>query len=118
GKSKAPALANRRTEHAPQVRAHLVRAALVGIVAGHALVESLLALRSVSGRSLWKYSPATIDDASATIPANSTQPAMVLKRSSMKFPWFLRSRKAEDLSRLLRGTFQFIKPRASAPKAS
>src|SRR6185503_5712875 len=52
GKSKAPALANRRTEHAPQVRAHLVRAALVGIVAGHALVESLLALRSVCGRQV------------------------------------------------------------------
>ena len=34
-----------------------------------------------SGRSEWKISPLTIDVPSATMPANSAQPAMVLKRS-------------------------------------
>src|SRR5262249_13132943 len=47
GESEAFALADRLSDHAPEVRAQLVRAALVGIVAGQALVEDLLALRQV-----------------------------------------------------------------------
>jgi hypothetical protein len=43
-------------------------------MASHALLEDVAA------------SLATIDEPSATMPANSTQPAMVLKRSSMNFP--------------------------------
>src|SRR5204862_4774756 len=47
GERKALALADRFPEHVPEVRAELVRAALVGIVAGHALVEDLLAGRGI-----------------------------------------------------------------------
>src|SRR5206468_12995066 len=44
---KALALPDRLPDHVPQVRAHLIGAALVGIVAGHALVEDLLAFGGV-----------------------------------------------------------------------
>src|SRR6185369_6362941 len=44
---EALALTDRLSDHVPQVRAKLVRAALVGIVAGRALVEDLLAFRGI-----------------------------------------------------------------------
>src|SRR5438105_3861009 len=47
GESEALALPDRLAEHAPQVGAELVGAALVGIVAGRALVEDLLARRRI-----------------------------------------------------------------------
>ena len=46
-KAKPPALADRLTEHAPQIRAERVGAALVGVVAGGAFLEDLLALGRV-----------------------------------------------------------------------
>ena len=140
-KAKPVALADRLADHAPQVRAERVGAALVGIVAGGALLEDLLALGRIgageiefdrlarprrrlrlrprrprsdspssSGRSLWNISPATIDEPSATMPANSTQPAMVLKRSSMRFPCFSASRDEWICAALYGASRSFFKP--------
>ena len=67
-----------------------------------------------SGRSLWNSSPATIDDPRATMPANSTQPAMVLKRSSMDFPVCFPDPGELNLGRLLRASSDYIKQTASA----
>src|SRR5205814_719984 len=45
--SEALALPDRLADHIPEVGTELIGAALIGIVAGHALVEDLLALRRI-----------------------------------------------------------------------
>src|SRR3569623_1031635 len=52
GESESLALADRLAEHAPQVRPHLIGAALVGVVTGAALLEDVRALGRVGGREI------------------------------------------------------------------